>query len=186
MTLSVTDANATTCLGLDTPAVLSGNNQTVAIGWSALQALANGMRNTIVGAAACLNLASSTNNSDNTALGYSIAPALVGGARNVFIGNEVAGLGGAINNNDHVFIGHRAGVNYSGTQSNNICLGSNVLGNNSDNNVMRLGDTTSDPIVRTFIGGIRNSTAITTNAVQINSSNQLGLLVSSKRFKRKY
>lgn len=181
MSLNMTDANQSTCLGLGSPATSSSNIQNTTLGYSTFGLpLFGAERNTVAGASACISFTNGGN--DNTILGYQAAQGLEGGSDNTIIGFQAAGSANANAFLRNTLVGYQAGNNYNGTETNNICLGANVAGTANENNVMRLGDPTIQPIQKTIIAGIRNND-VSANAVLINSSNQLGTISSSKRFK---
>ncbi len=64
------------------------------------------------------------------------------------------------------------------TGSHNIEIGN--VGAASDNNMIKIG--TEGTQAKTFIAGIYN-TSVTGSAVMVNSAGQLGVVVSSERFK---
>jgi len=72
-----------------------------------------------------------------------------------------------------------AGSNLT-TGSNNIVIGANVVGNASDTNTTRIGNSTQK---KTLIGGISGKTVANGVGVIINSSGQLGTVQSSARYK---
>jgi hypothetical protein len=112
------------------------------------------------------------NSSDNVAIGNQALQHVGGGASEVF-GNTVIGL--------------QAGVNYTTTESGNIIIGADN-GAGSENNAIRIGNTTSGGIgvasATCFIQGIAGVTVASSAAVLINTSTgQMGTIPSSIRFK---
>ncbi len=136
---------------------LNGNfngHDNTAIGASALGG--GGDENTAIGASA---LASNGGNS-NTAVGYSALLRITTGAGNIALG-------------------HLAGSNLTRNSSNNIDIGNTGVAN--DDSFIRIG--TEGTHEATFIAGIANAT-VTGPAVFIDTTtDQLGLLSSSERFK---
>jgi hypothetical protein len=95
----------------------------------------------------------------------------------------MAGGQNALYNNttgsNNLALGLSAGSNVT-TGSNNIIIGANVVGNASDTNTTRIGNSTQK---KTFIGGISGKTVANGVGVIINSSGQLGTVQSSARYK---
>lgn len=144
----------------------------------------SGTQNTGIGANA---LGSVTSGLQNTAVGDGAAASLLGGQQNVAVG-QVAGLSlttGLAN----TLIGYRAGIGYTGSESTNTCLGSNVDGKAGDSNCIRIGFgvantgglTNSNACFIDNITGVTSSPGGTT--VLINSQGQLSNPPSSERFK---
>jgi hypothetical protein len=168
-----------------------------ATGVNALTANITGSDNTAAGSNA---LASNTTGNENTAVGNK--------ALNHNIGQDPTGAGGGNDNtaygsnalytnttgNNNTASGNKALFDNT-TGSNNIALGfqaglhvttggSNIeignVGAASDNNMIKIG--TEGTQAKTFIAGIYN-TSVTGSAVMVNSAGQLGVVVSSERFK---
>ena len=116
----------------------------------------NANYNTAVGSAA---LSNNTMGGNNTALGYFALSGVTLGGGNIAIGSAAA-------------------QNVAGSGSFNIEIGNQ--GVPTDSNVTRIG--TPGEQLSTFIAGINNST-ITGSPVLVNSSGQLGVLLSSQRYK---
>ena len=81
--------------------------------------------------------------------------------------------------NNNVAVGGNAGANVT-TGSNNIDLGANVVGANSDANTIRIGKQGTQK--STFIAGIAG-TAVSGSTVAVSSNGKLGIATSSVRFK---
>lgn len=179
LVLEVTDANDNVIIGLDagnssiTAASCVGLGRFVfqdlttgtystAIGWGAGDALTSGQYNTFVGA-------------------------LCGG-RGISTGQHNTGIGSwaistvGFNGSDNIAVGYFAGTNYATSESSNIVIGN--LGTASESNVIRIGTQGSSAGQQNtcFIAGIHGVT-ITGAAVLINSSGQLGDIVSSIKVK---
>lgn len=135
--------------------------------------------NTFVGynSAGNFNIGQLANNRNNSAIGVSTLSFLTTGTNNNVLGR---GAGGALTTGSYnTLIGVAAGVNYSSSESSNICIGHNVIGSGTESNTMRLGVSTGTgvgQINRTFIAGIRGVTTGISNAIPvvIDSSGQLG------------
>lgn len=104
------------------------------------------------------------------------------GADNVSVGQGTlgnAGFTGELN----IAFGTSSGGDYTGSESSNIVL--NHTGVTGDNNTLRIGTGTgssNSQLNKAFIAGIQGIT-VTGTAVLISSSDQLGIAVSSARFK---
>jgi len=109
-------------------------------------------------------LANGASSAQNVAVGY--------GALNTTTGNG------------NVAVGWAAGASKTGGDFN-IYIGAGVgFGAGTESNTMRLGD--GGGISRTFVGGVRNVTTLSANAVNvmIDSTGNLGTVNSSRRYKR--
>ena len=166
----------------------SGGSNT-ATGYDALGGNTTGIENTASGYEALLN---NTTGSYNTAQGrYALSSnttgngnAVVGAAvlkRNTIGSNNTAAGMMALSNNtsgdSNIAIGVSAGVNLT-TGSNNIDIGN--MGIAGEANTIRIGTTATQKAM--FIAGIYNI-PVTGSAVVVNSNGQLGVTVSSERFK---
>jgi trimeric autotransporter adhesin len=149
-----------------------------------------------------------TTGTNNTAVGYSALQDVVSGGSNVAIGAFALG---AVTGSNNIGIGLEAGLNctqsdctiigaQAGTQcgERNICIGSfcgqtlsptdnnNILigsfvGVSGDAGVIRIGGTAQ---TTAYMSGIYGVTSPSSTAVEINSSGQLGTIVSSIRYKK--
>jgi hypothetical protein len=153
----------------------SGGTQDIdnaAFGFAALQNNNGGFDNTAAGAHA---LYSNTTGWANTAEG-----GFALGSNQTGTGN-VANGAGALNSNTtgsyNIAVGMDAGDNLL-TGSYNIDIGNE--GKSNDNNIIRIG--VEGQQAKTFIAGIYK-TSVSGAAVMVNSSGQLGVVVSSERFK---
>src|SRR5262249_20358968 len=137
-----------------------------AIGYSALGANTEGAENTANGVAA---LQDNTSGNDNTATGFEALLTNTTGNNNTANGSRALFLNSTGANN--VALGYEAGFDVF-TASNLICIGANVFGANMSNT--------------TWIGNVFGTTTIsgTTAPVVVSDSGQLGMLASSKRFKK--
>jgi hypothetical protein len=183
---------------------INGNMNT-ACGLSALQNNKLSSYNTAVGAGALQN---TTNGSDNTAIGYQALYNNNVGGNNTAIGEGslfwmVSGFGNTANGYQALYgltnggnntangyqalysnvsgqyntaLGYQAGLNLT-TGNYNIDIGN--PGNAGESSIIRIGSAFQ---TNAFIAGIIG-VPVTGAAVQVNSSGQLGVLPSSKRFK---
>lgn len=123
-----------------------------------------------------------TSGSDNVAIGYQSMRADTFGQFNTCVGSGtgIQLTGG----NYNTLISAIAGENYSGTESNNIIIGNaGIIG---DNNIIRIGSfgnsASSTPNTACFVDGISGVT-VTGTAVLVSASGQLGIAISSERYK---
>ncbi len=171
----------------------TGNNNT-AVGANSLQsvqtsnnsALGQGcLANLVSGGNCCgvgtLVMANNISSSFNNAMGYTALANLTSGAgRNTAIG-DVAGVS-LVNGEFNTLISFNAGLNYTGSESSNICISSNgVVG---DNNTVRIGSQGTGAGLQNlcYIAGITGSTVVGA-AVLCDGTGKLGTIVSSERYK---
>ena len=167
---------------------VSGSNN-VGIGASALSNNASGSSNTAVGTQALLNNGTASNNTAigfqtlwshnggnccNTAIGSGAMYSDTGGQYNVAIGDH------ALSNNligaNNIAIGTNAGNAVTGY--NNIDIGN--AGGSDDSNTIRIG--TAGQHMKTYIAGV-SGIQVSGAAVYVNANGQLGMQVSSGRYK---
>lgn len=161
-TFNTTDATNNTFLGKNsgTTTVSGANNS--AQGFNSMPAISSGDSNCGLGSTCFENL---TTGNQNVGLGV------------ISLQNITSGSG-------NVGIGHASGANYTSSESSNIVLQN--PGVNGESNTMRLGSTGvgSKQVDRAFIAATFGTTVGGSGIpVVIDSSEQLGTVVSSKRFK---
>lgn len=190
---------------------LQGNtgsdSENTALGYGALE-FANNSQNTAVGAEALIN---DTSGFGNTAIGRQALPYNSGGSQNTAVGeytlyNTPGGglnvaLGWSAGTNPqyttgvqtgsyNILLGPYAGGNFTSSESNNVTIAN--LGVAGDSGVVRIGlDANQDPTcatdlacqTTTYIAGISGVTISGGSQVLINSSGQLGTILSSRRYK---
>jgi hypothetical protein len=163
----------------------SGNT---AAGLAALQANTAGNYNTAAGAFA---LEFNTTGSNNTASGSSVLGNNTTGENNTALGgsalftntrgnnNTAAGVSAlyAATGSNNIGIGYEAGYKLT-SGGNNIDIGN--AGASADNKVIRIGTAGSQ--TKTFIAGIYGE-SVTGSPVYVAANGQLGVVVSSERFK---
>jgi hypothetical protein len=142
-----------------------------ASGYEALSANTTAAYNTASGYGA-LN---SNNGQSNTAAGYQAMYANTSGINNT--ANGVHALGSNTSGSNNLAEGWHAGYNLT-TGSNDIDIGS--VGVAAESGAIRIG--TAGTQTKAFITGIYG-TSVSGNAVVVNSAGQLGVVVSSERFK---
>ena len=176
---------------LQIPGGRSGNN--IALGFGALQSNTTGVSNIATGATALYSnttgsyntatgndaLASNTTGNDNTVCGANALENNSTGSGNTAIG--AIALEWNFTGNSNIAIGEQAANNVSGSNSNNIHIGS--LGSLADNGAIRIGNLGTQSSF--FAAGIRSVTTGNNDAipVMIDSAGQLGTVSSSRRFK---
>src|SRR5206468_11262361 len=145
----------------------------VAIGSGALSDSTTGRFNTAIGSEA---LGFNETGNKNTAIGQSAALATTTGGSNTAIGFDA--LSSITTGERNVALGDRAGSQLTG--SNNIVIGSEVVGVAGQSNTIRIGRG----ITETFIDGIKGATASGGAAVfVVGEGGKLGTMTSSARFK---
>jgi len=113
-----------------------------------------------------LSLSALTTTGGNVTVGHINAPTLTTGENNVIVGSICAS-------------------NWASNESNNIIIGSHNPGTASESNTLRVGVSTgtgTGQLNKVVICGI-NGITVTGTAVLVSSSDQLGIAVSSRRFK---
>ncbi len=198
---------ANTGIGVSALQTNSTGAYNVGVGTAALQANTTGSNNTGVGSAALGNntggaynsafgydaLALNTLGNGNTALGYTAlfdnnasyntAVGIAALSGNTMGGNNTGvgyfALSSVTTGGGNIGIGSGAGQNVAGSGSYTIEIGNS--GTVTDSNVIRIG--TPGEQISTFIAGINNAT-ITGSAVLVNPNGQLGVLLSSERYKK--
>jgi Chaperone of endosialidase len=147
----------------------SRGSYNTASGYEALQGNTTGTSNTASGYRALYN-----NDGDyNTAYGTDTLGSNTTGSYNTAYGTDT--LGSNTTGHGNIALGYRAGFNLTGG-SNNIYLGNTGVA--TESKTMRLGQGQT----RTFIAGIA-SVPMSGSAVVISSTGQLGIQVSSARYK---
>ena len=148
----------------------SGNTNTskshnIGIGYSSLNK-ATALDQTVAIGAQCLQDYSS-GAGPNTSIGYN-------------------SLGDILTGTNNICIGYESGSNYTSSESSNIQIGSNVNGTVSESNVLRIGNGTGTgtggQLNASYISGIQ-TIVVTGTPILVSSSDQLGIAVSSARFK---
>jgi hypothetical protein len=150
----------------------TGGGYNSAFGYNALSLNALGIGNTAVGYTALFN----NNANYNTGMGIAALSGNTMGGSNTAVGYFA--LANVTSGGGNIGIGSGAGQNVMGSGSYTIEIGNS--GTPTDSNVVRIG--TPGEHLSTFIAGISTST-ITGSAVLVNSNGQLGVLLSSQRYK---
>lgn len=129
---------------LNTTTVQTSNT---ALGYFSLNACTNSS-NTAVGAFSLWQL---TNAGSNCAVGFQAGRDLTTGGANTIIGFHA--LLDATTASNNVMIGSEAGQSYTSSESNNICIGTNVFGTVGESNIIRIGTTSH---TQTYLQGVVN------------------------------
>jgi endosialidase-like protein len=130
-------------------------------GGLALEGDTTGSNNTASGAWA---LYENTTGSGNTAVGYQALYLNVSGSGNTALGAGTSG-----------------GAGYNITGSNNIDIGNDGISNPSESGVIRIGESPNQ--VAFYVAGVNGVSVAAGVPVLINSSGQLGTVLSSRRYK---
>ena len=156
----------------------------VALGSLNSTALTSGSNNIAIGQSA---LNSNQNTSGQVAIGYnSLGNINGGGYGNVAIDGGAGALTALTSGSFNIAIGnYGTGSAYTTSESSNILLNAWSSPIAGESNVLRIGNATGSgntALNKAFICGI-NGISVTGSAVLVNSSDQLGITVSSKRWK---
>jgi len=143
----------------------------VAVGYSALNALTTGPYNVAVGSSSSLSI---TTGNQNTAVGMlSLANTTVG-TDNTTIGFSCGGNLQGSSSNANVLIGTSTGINLSTNSSNNIMVGPNVTGSLSDSATIRIGNQSGGNLQSLcYIAGIAGSSNTPTGVVGVDALGKL-------------
>ncbi len=151
----------------------SDNDANTLLGQGAGNATLSGSNNAGFG---YFNLNALTSGGDNSALGFSALTSLQSGAGNVGVGYEAGAF--LLTGAENTLIGDLAGTNYTGSESSNIIIGSNVLGTAAESNVLRIGAATgtgTGQLSKAYIQGIASVSVSNKNYVTIDTTTgQLG------------
>jgi hypothetical protein len=123
--------------------VFNDNDDNTAVGFEALNSNVAAFTNVAVGSFAGQNNDSSGNGTAafNTAVGGFAFKANVNGTRNTAVG--AGALEPMLGGDDNTAVGELAGANYTGTESNNVCIGSGTEGTAGENDAIRIGDASA-------------------------------------------
>lgn len=198
VSLKVTDSHSNVIIGASAGNGSVSGSHNIGVGPFTLTTLSSGSSNTAVGYASLNTVATTSNNtavgissgtkitgSDNTIVGKSAMLAAGNASFNTAIGSGAlaAGSSGTPTFQYNTAIGYNAGSSYTTSEGSNICI--NSTGTIGESNVLRIGSatgTSTQNINAAYICGITGIT-VTGTAVLISSGNQLGIAVSSRRYK---
>ena len=185
----VSDPAYNTCIGTQALSA-NGSNSNTAVGTFALSSNTVGSSNTAIGSSA---LQSNTKGSNNSSLGMTALYANTLGSNNTAMGelalfgnttglsNTASGYAALVANTEgayNVALGYQAGSAIT-TGSNNVAIAN--VGTKSDAGIIRIG--TAKVHKKTFVAGISGINVTRGQSVVINSSGQLGVSSSSRRYK---
>ncbi len=132
-------------------------------------------------------LSSCSTGDDNVGTGYTCLLNLTSGSQCTSSGS--GSLANTTTGSRNTAFGYFAGTNYTGAESDNICLGI-APGVNGESSVLRIGLATNvapgaNRLSQAFINGIRGITTAVNDAIPvlIDSASQLGTVSSSERYK---
>jgi hypothetical protein len=154
-------------------------NNNIFIGHDSLQAAGLvGGQDIVIGNFAGNSMTTATQTTCVSHLGFG---ALTTGVHNTGIGHQVASA--LVTGSNNCFMGYIAGENYTGAESNNICIGASVTGTVGESNTTRIGVQGTQ--TKCVIAGIRGVTTGNADAIAVlvDSAGQLGTISSSRRYK---
>lgn len=153
------------------------------IAYALTAAAGNGYYNTAMGYYA-LAYGGRNGQNESCACGYqSLMYTTTNALRNIAIGYRAGYTGAACTTTYNILLGSKTGTSYTTTESNNILIGSEVLGTATESNVLRIGKatgTSTGEVNKAFISGIYNiSIGATAGVAIVDSTNQVGTLSAS-------
>ena len=181
---SLTNGADNTCLGYNSGEAITSATNNVCIGSLCGTGLTSGSNNVAVGYEALGN-GSNTSSSQCVSIGYQSLNGYTGNGPNTVVGYQ--SMNSLTSGTNNVALGDSTGTGYTGSETSNILIGSGVAGTASESNVLRIGNGTGSStgqLNASYIAGIQGIT-VTGSAVLVSSSDQLGVAVSSARFKEK-
>lgn len=135
-----------------------GGQGNTAVGMSSLTANTSGIYNTAVG---WESLTSNQGANFNAAFGVEAGSGLTSGSNNTACGYFA--LRSVATGTDNVALGSEAALNYTGAESNNICIGAGVEGTLGESNILRIGTGMSE----CYISGISGVAGVAGNTPQV-------------------
>ena len=186
---SLTSGNVNVAIGRNALESVTSSTANIGIGENSLSSIdTDGTSHLAIGADALSNYhGTSPTGGGNIAIGNAALGTFGTGGGNLCVGHNSAPnlanpTGPALRN---TLIGNLTGANLTSTESDNIYLGYGINGTGGESNVLRIANgtgTSAGAVNSTFIGGI-SGISVTGSAVLVSASNQLGVTVSSRRFK---
>ncbi|TAL05105.1 MAG: hypothetical protein EPO00_13445, partial [Chloroflexota bacterium] len=137
------------------------------IGYGCLGALTDGAQNTCMGTLSANVL---TTGNDNVAMGSYALGSADTCSDNVALGHSALFNISGNSSNNNIGIGTNAGQNLTTSCANNVLIGTNVVGTNTDNTTIRIGQG----MTKCFISGISGTSVTAVGTVVVDSSGQLG------------
>ncbi len=185
MTLATSDVNSNTFIGAgsgNASVIANAGAENAGCGVNTLNAITSGSFNASFGAT---SMANETTGSTNAAFGYGSLTSANGAVSNCSIGAET--LTNLATGAYNIALGAYCADNYSTTESSNIVIGYNNSGTVGESNVLRIGSATgtgAGELNAAYISGIFGSTTDVSGVpVVVDSSNLLGTIASSVRYK---
>jgi hypothetical protein len=165
--LDVTDIHENTFIGeLAGNGAVAGTNNT-GVGYDVFPSISAGTNNTGVGWQACHSI---VNGANNTAFGYGALGAADPGQTTAIGALALGSITGGLHN---VAVGYNSGTAYTGTESDNILIGTDVTGTLGESGVIRIGVEGTQ--TECFIAGISGVVVANTNMVTIDTvTGQMG------------
>lgn len=172
-----------TSLGWECGLALTSANNNVLIGKSCATATATILGSVVIGSEAVGAATAQANNS--VIIGYQAANALTTGSiNNILIGYQAV-LTATSGTARNVVLGLQSGSAWTTNSTDNIYIGNVIAGAASESNTLRIGNATgtgNNQVNRAFMAGITGIT-VTGAAVLVSSTGQLGVAVSSRKYK---
>lgn len=169
--LALSTGNNNTAVGANSSSSITTGGSNVSVGSDSLDSVTTQDRNVAVGTAALQQCAST----DNTGVGYIAANAVTSGKQNTSLGAQSAGTLTTGDNN--VCIGYLSDVS-GAASADSIVIGAGVAATATAQTRIGGGNTTT-----LFMRGAHGVTIGGSSTLLINSSGQMGTIVSSGRFK---
>ena len=194
---SLTTGFQNSCFGGNSGNSIEDGFQNCLIGFNSGTSITSGNRNICIGVLSGSNLTTSqfnvligtsvgnqlTTAGTNTVIGFNALSAATGSASNCILGSEGGRL--LTTGSANCLFGNTSGLNYTSTESANILIGTNCRGVIGDQRTLRIGfDSTGGSlgVLTSFIAGIAGVNVVG-SAVLVGANGQLGVTVSSARFK---
>jgi hypothetical protein len=162
---SISSASNTAGFGTNCLLALTTGAQNCAFGYHSLHGTLTGGFNSAFGSQSLLVCTTA----QNCAFGYLAGGTVTTATSCVFVGYESGN--GPLTGVGNTFIGASTGTSYTGSEANNILIGNGVTGTISENNVTRLGNSSTAACYITGIDGVNVGSVA---KVVTEASNQLG------------
>ena len=160
-------ASRCTAAGYQALTALTSSDNNTAFGWQALSDVTAGAANNTAIGTSSMNSSSTCN--DNVAVGATSLYQVSGDA-NTAVGTAALNRLGVGDSN--TAIGWQAGINYTTTETNNICIGHSVTGTIGESNVTRIGSIGS--VTACYIAGIDGVNVGSVATIVTEASSRLG------------
>lgn len=165
---TLTGAN-NVAIGQNVLSALTSGGSNVGIGTNCLRNISSANQNVGMGIATLTTLTTST---ANTCIGHNSGNLIsTGSGRNSALGYQT--LNKITTGTDNTGLGYQAGFSYTGTETNNICIGAGTVGTLGESNVTRIGNAQN----ACYIDGIDGVNVGSTATVVTEASDRLGTAV---------